>query len=56
MKKIIVSGKPHLSDEILEKTVHNTVPLILISQIHVDGFNYLKKLEFNGELGKSIND
>lgn len=54
-QKIIVDGKPHLWDEILEKTGRNTVPQIFIKGTHIGGFDDLQEAEFDGKIDELIN-
>lgn len=54
-KKIIIDGKPHMWDEILEKTGRNTVPQIFINGIHIGGFDDLQAADANGKLDKILN-
>ena len=49
-KKIIVDGKPHIWEQILEKTGRNTVPQIFIQGVHIGGFDDLQEAEFDGKL------
>lgn len=55
-KKIIVDNKPHLWDEIFEKTGRDTVPQIFIQGTYIGGFDDLQEAEFDGKLDELINN
>ncbi len=52
--KICVDGKPHLWDEMYEKTGRNTVPQIFIGTTHIGGFDDLSEADMDGELDALI--
>jgi glutaredoxin 3 len=53
-KKIVIDGKPHLWDEIFEKTGRDTVPQIFINSTHIGGFDDLQEAEFDGKLDEIL--